>query len=190
MNATTEGCPTPRRPAAARRVSSSGWTRTSGGLSDTGDDSQTHIFRAATWETGLASVFPADLRKWRGAVALAGLIQEVLGLPAAGAAPSDGWAIASVVVWCLATGRPGSEDMAALCHEEPMCRYLGGGRAWTCGEFQQWRREHRSEVVAALAALLTRCAPVPVVVAPEAAGAEALRRLDLARSADHFASDD
>ncbi len=148
-------------------------------------DTQTLVFRKTAGEVAPAGRFPEDLREWQPAVVLARRVRQALDLPPDLKSPSAPEALAAVLLWCLATGRYGSTDIAALFAEEPMCRHLGGGHEFTWGEVQRFRRERRAELASWLARLLVFSWPgSPDDCAPGYA-AEAERRLELAAQIDH-----
>ncbi len=155
------------------------------------EDTQTMVFRKPAQDAAAAGPFPEDLRQWQSAVALARRVRQALNQPPDAAVTAAAEALPAVLLWCLATGRYSSTDIAALCEEEPMCRYLAGGRTFVWGDVRRWRRERRAEVAAALARLLklSRPSASPSGPAPDFSF-EAERRLDLAMQADHFDAED
>lgn len=153
-------------------------------------DSQTLVFRKAADQVAPAGPFPEDLREWQSAVVLARRVRQALNLPPELKSPSSAEALAAVLLWCLATGRYGSTDIAALFAEEPMCRHLGGGHEFTWGEVQRFRRDRRVELATWLTQLLVFSWPGPADDQPPGYAAEAERRLELAAHADHLAAED
>ncbi len=146
---------------------------------------QTLVFRRAPGETTPAGRFPEDLREWQSAVVLARRVRQALNLSPEVKSPPAAEALPAVLLWCLATGRYGSNDISALFAEEPMCRHLGGGHAFSWGEVQRFRRERRAELSTWLARLLVFSWPGAADDSAPGYAAEAERRLDLAAQTDH-----
>ncbi len=151
----------------------------------TDPETQTLVFRRAAGETTPAGRFPEDLREWQSAVVLARRVRQALNLSPEVKSPPAAEALPAVLLWCLATGRFGSNDIAALFAEEPMCRHLGGGHAFSWGEVQRFRRERRAELATWLARLLVFSWPGAADDGAPGYAAEAERRLDLAAQTDH-----
>lgn len=155
------------------------------------EETQTLVLRRPAFETAGPSGFPEDLRRWQPAVALAQRVREALNQPLGGPITRPAEALPEVLLGCLATGSYSSTDIAALCDEEPMCRYLAGGRTFVWGDVRHWRRERRAEVAAALARLLKLSRPSASPSGPDPDFSfEAERRLDLAMEADHRDAED
>jgi hypothetical protein len=148
-------------------------------------DTQTLVFRRGAGETTPAGRFPEDLREWQSAVVLARRVRQAMDLPPEAKSPPAAEALPAVLLWCLATGRYGSNDIAALFAEEPMCRHLGGGHTFSWGEVQRFRREQRGELATWLARLLVFSWPGSPNDCAPGYPAEAERRLDLATQTDH-----
>lgn len=151
------------------------------------EDTQTLVFRKAQMIDPAAGPFPEDLRDWQPAVALARRVREVLNQRPDGPTVTASAALPAVLLWCLATGRYGSTDIAALCEEEPMCHHLSGGFPFTWSDVQRCRRERKEEMAAVLARLLELCCSAPAAGSRPDFLAEAMRRLDLAAQTDHQA---
>lgn len=148
------------------------------------DDTQTLVFRKPSQEGAVEGPFPDDLRHWQSAVVLARRVRQALNQPPDAAITKPAVALPAVLLWCLATGRYGSLDIAALCEEEPMCRHLSGGLPFTWSDVQRWRRDRRADIATALARLLELCRPeTGTGVRPDFV-AEAERRLELAVQTD------
>lgn len=150
------------------------------------DDTQTMVFRQLPQEGLVEGPVPEDLRRWRPAVALARKVREALNQPTGAPVTRAGEALPALLLWCLATGRYGSVDIAALCEEEPMGRHLSGGRPFTWSDVQRWRRERRAEILPALVRLLELSRPETAAGPPPDFTAEAERRLELAVQADRL----
>lgn len=148
-------------------------------------DTQTLVFRRAAGETTPTGRFPEDLREWQSAVVLARRVRQALNLSSETKSPAAAEALPAVLLWCLATGRYGSHDIAALFAEEPMCRHLGGGHAFSWGEVQRFRRERRAELATWLVRLLVYSWPGSPDDSGPGYAAEAERRLEMAAQTDH-----
>lgn len=151
------------------------------------DDTHTFVFRRPQLTEPASGPIPEDLRSWQPAVALARRVREVLNQRPDGPAASAADALPAVVLWCLATGRYGSTDIAALCEEEPMCHHLSGGFPFTWSDVQRCRRDRKDEMASVLAHLLERCCPPAVAKSGPDFRSEAARRLELAAQTDHEA---
>lgn len=142
----------------------------------------TLIFRRSDFDDGIPHDVPDDLRERLSAVRLVRRVEElVAGVAALQSAPAEVKALMAVLVWCLATGRFGSRDMAALCDEEPLCRHLAGSLALTHQGFHQVRRQHEATVESLLTEVVRTAVPEAT---PKLVAADVNRRLERARSAD------
>jgi hypothetical protein len=114
--------------------------------------------------------FPRDLRAWLPANRLL----EVLKLSAPSIPiPSP----EAAMLWALAIGCEGTQDMVDASTLEPMTRYLSGGSGLTAIEVRQGRRRFRRDLQAALAAILTAAADSRQRPQLDPIG-EAIRRID------------
>ncbi|HAB16236.1 MAG TPA: hypothetical protein PLX89_00920 [Verrucomicrobiota bacterium] len=125
---------------------------------DTGES--TLIMRRSDYDDGMPHAAPENLREWVPAVRLVKLIQDrVAHLPAEAATNADARNLAAVLLWCWATGRYNSWDIAALCEEEPLCHHLAGRTHPTRADLHRYRRDHEAILRTTLAELLKSVAP-------------------------------